>query len=1216
MTTTKTGQRLSWLLLSTLLTTAVSANGNNNNYHSNLLASSSSSPSTSSLYSSSSSSSSSPSSSSSSNPGSYYSFPLNIVEAAKVYQSRSSGYSSPAIVNFLQQYQQQQQQQSESLASAVRRSQQDVASLYNQPETINLSPAMQQLASSLLAASAQSVASFESPPSAAAASVDGQQNYSAGLLDAGNAAAFAESAFYSNPSLYNYFLNAQQYYPSDPSAAYTLSPAALEQYTAAFLQAGNGSALGGKHSSVGVVGSQNNKATQMTGVNKQGLGRRIGELVSNSAERASRAFKSFSQFKLFNDIKPSRLLGLVSDQQQQQQSGDGKMLVNSSTASMVASASSPPSAWYFPPSGQVAAGIPVANPWSSAAYGSSQAAPPASPSFYQQPVYVRTQDVGGGGQVAAAAAALAAQKGADYLASMSEFYPQKLSALDGTGAAPFAPSPPNANIALSGSTTVYHHYGPSSLNGGGGRGGGGGNEGGNSQHSDLFAAPQTTFGVRMKPPKDFEFDSNEDELSNSSSEQDDAKMADNGGGGSNGGRNNMDNGGNDGSSSGDRFNERPSNGGGSGNGGGNSGPWSSGSSSFDEFSESNSGVEPDLYNAYNPNVPNNGQRFRPFNTGHSGFRPVIAPNAFQASMPNLRPYMAGIRRPTPMAADFDDSDSWYSTFFGNNIKPMTRLRGVPFANNAPMAAAAAAAFANAQHHQSAAHHHQPHPSLLNSAASTQTPTSLSPDNYFGSAAGAHHHAHHHSPHANYFQAAFNRPVWPGYSTALYPGAASPYFRPNPLLTGAATQMRPVTMPYSPYFMAPRYHHHQAPRPAMYGHAAYPTASPMMMAAARYPTAMSPYSMMPSASTLYPVRVPFSPMMPMANPFAAMAASSLIPTIAQPPIMRYRIGTDLTPSPVSSSSSSSSSPAVSTIRRTLNITKRGNLAGGSSTGNGLDLVDTASSVLSKVGKAIANKLPSVKLSSLSMSGAAAKNEDGAEIIVPNEHEASLATLYNAYQVLQRRMETTEHTQAPSTSSPSENASSRSSQQQQQQQQQSAQPPPPYYHYYIGDKDTYQSTSTTTSTTSTSTSSPLSTVLNSFQDNSGLGFSTEHLDSSARAIPLNFTASSSSSSTGARSIKARHVSEQLAEHEKRQQEIRQFLEGGAEVGVQLTATNGTSTDIPSPTYITPSTTTSSPVITRTAKAVSSGSSGSPQILSAGDNSPWRPLLRSAVVGRKRY
>src|SRR5699024_6494708 len=126
-----------------------------------------------------------------------------------------------------------------------------------------------------------------------------------------------------------------------------------------------------------------------------------------------------------------------------------------------------------------------------------------------------------------------------------------------------------------------------------------------------------------------------------------------------------------------------------------------------------------------------------------------------------------------------------------------------------------------------------------------------------------------------------------------------------------------------YFMAPRFHHQHHPRPAMFGHAAFPTATPMMMGAARYPspTAMNPFSMMPSASSLYPVRVPFTPMMAMGNPFAAMAAASsqLMPTIAQPPIMRYRIGTDLTPSPVSSSSSSSSSH-----RRTLNITKRGQL----------------------------------------------------------------------------------------------------------------------------------------------------------------------------------------------------------------------------------------------------------------------------------------------------
>lgn len=1032
---------------------------------------------------------------------------------------------------------------------------------------------MQQLASSLLAASAQSVASFESPPAP-----EQQQNYSASNLMDSNNAALAESAFYSNPTLYNYFLNAQQYYPSDSSSAYTLSPAALEQYTAAFLsQTGNGST--GTTVGKQAIINQNNK---MTGGNKQGLGRRIGELVSNSAERASRAFKSFSHFKLFNDIKPSRLLGLVSDQQQQQ-SADGKPL---NASQLVASASSPvSSAWYFPPSSQVAAGIPVPNPWSSA-YSAGVGSGSASPSFYQQPVFVRTQEVNSG-QTAAAASApmtshmngfLSAQKGADYLASMSEFYPQKLSSLESSGAAPFAPNP--SNMALGGSTTVYHHYGPSSAANGNGQ---------SQPSSDLFAAPQTQFGVRMKPPKDFDFDaSNEDEMSNGSSEQDDAKMADSGsgnGGGPNGGRNNLDNGGgSDGSSSnGDRFNERPSNGGGSEgqNGGGGNRPWLNGpsSSSFDEYSDSNSAVEPDLYNAYNPNVPNNGQRFRPFNTGHSAIRP---PNAFH-SVPNLRPYLSAIRRPSsPLAhsaAEFDDTDSWYNTFFGTNVKPMTRLRGVPFANSAPMAA-----YGSGQH----AHHHHQHPSttrLLNSA-STVTPTSLSPDNYFGNAAASMHSAHHHhshSPHNAYFQATYNRPVWPGYNpAALYsPGASnamlSPYFRPQTqFMAGAATQLRPVTMPYNPYFMAPRFHQG---RPAMYSHAypaaayAQPTATPMMMAA-RYASA---YPMMSSASTLYPVRVPFTPMMSMANPFAM--GSSLMATIAQPPVMRYRIGTDLTPRPAASS------PAVSTIRRTLNITKRGQLA----PTNGLDLVDTASSMLSKVGKAIANTLPSVKASLSLGAGAASPKNDEPEIIVPNEHEANLATLYNAYQVLQRRMESTD---SPA-SSKSEDVSSSSQQQQQA--------PPPYYHYYIGGKD-IQSTTSSTTTSTTTTNSPLST-LTSF---GGLS-SSEHLDSSDRAIPLNFS-SNNSSSSAARSIKARHISDQLAEHEKRQEEIRKFLDGGVN--------STTTTTVPSPTFtvLTTNNNNNSPGIIRTAKSVSSNSL--PQILPAGDSSPWRPLFRSAVVNRKHY
>lgn len=963
-------------------------------------------------------------------------------------RTAAPAYQPSSMANLLQHYEQ------------VRRSQEDMQ---------QISPSVQQLANSLMAAGSNSAPTFESPESA---------NYTSSL-DGSN-------DFYSNPSLYGNMFS--QYYPHsvDPATSaaagsYAISPAALEQY-ASFLQA-NQSALFGK--------GKGNKPT--------GLGRRIGELVSTSAERASRAFKSFSQI-------PSRLLGLVSDGQMQ-----GTALADGKTVNASALSASPSSV-YFPP-----------NPWS--AY---MAPPLSSPSnvFYQQPVYMRTQEMANpnGGLPASSVGGLNSLVNPSSIASasmtpmqgntkstadfMSDFYsPSKMSydnpsmynpAVNAQANSPYpSGSASTAHPLGTSTTTVYHHF--SGQNSGNGNG---------ASPGDLFAAPQTQFGVRMKPPKDFDFEgSNEDEMS--SGEQDDAKMADQGNGGQSGGRHPMDNNNdghvNGGGGGGDgRFNERP-HGGGSPNG---NLPWSSGpsSNSFDEFNEQGTGTpEPDLFNAYNSN--SNAQRFRPFNTGFAGHN---RPNAFR-SVPS-RPYTGGIRRPSPLSSpEFgDDSDSWYNTFFGNNVKPMTRLRNLPFANS-PMNFAQSAS------------------SLLNTAASTPTPTHAEA---YMSPYGMRPQAPH-TPNYFHFPSA-PRPTWP-YGMYANPSANSymNHFRPNPMMHTAPTSMRPVTVPFYPaanYFM-PRYP------------AAYPATNPMMAAnpyaMARYPT-MNAYPMMGAASSLYPVRVPYSPMLSM--PYGmGMSPSTLMPSIVHPPMMRYGFGGigGFTPTAAN--------------RRTMNITKRAEIGGTT------DLVDQASNVFNKVSQAIANTIPAVK-TRISRPKTSVEEANNNNAVAPNREEQNLATLYNAYQVLQRRMESVEQNEETSTSKPP-----------------TAQP---YYQYFIG-KDT----TTTTTTPSTPTASPAT---------SGEA-SSETLESSARTIPLNFT-----SMAMARSIKTRHITEQPSEHEKRQAEIRQFL---ADETLKKETGNAASS---------PTTTIRPPVTDAPARQAKSVSTQ----LMAPSNEPWKPLLRVSINRKPLY
>ena len=882
---------------------------------------------------------------------SLYSVPLSNLLFNKLY-STSHQLNLPQITHDIVENEQQ-----------IKRSQQ---------EDLHLSPSIsQQVAASQLVTNGP--VQYEPTP---------EQNYT--LL---------ENDYYQPSSVY--YLNPQYYSPISESSgsSYVLpSSSVLEQYAALF------HANHSKHK-----------------INKQtGLGRRIGELVTNSAERASKAFKSFSQLKLFNEIKPSRLLGLVSEPQTQV---DAKTIANVSTAG------SPANAWFYP--------APL-NAWSSYV--------PPSPSsiFYQQPVFVRTHEM----NTAAASSSPVGpinslispssvsprtpnlsmhgpKSTSEYISPInSDFYSQKLplenspiyhSLRNNQPSPQYNSGGPSTMMPMGTSTTtVYHHFpGESNRH----------TVNHNQQSPDLFASPQTQFGLRVKPPKDFDFDGSiEDDLQ--SSEQDDSKMINEE---RNGGRNSN----NDGSPS----NEITPHGSSV-----NQSPWPS-SSPFDEYSDQGNGMEPEMFNSYNQN---NLQHFnRPYissenrqrdNTERTHYRPTS----------KVRPFSTGIRRPMPLQ-EFDEPDNWYNTFFGSTVKPVSRFRNYPFSST-PLSFGP--------------YHHHPNPSLLNLAASASTSASLSPESFMSSFNPIRSDTH--SP--NYFHFSNpSRPTWP--YGVFGPQSTNHYYRPSQLIS-AATSVRPISMPFFPsgtnYFIPrfPRTQQLYGSYPVPFSTNTYQTSPPAPMIGpnpftmTRYQP-ITPYSIMPASSSLYPVRVPFSPIVPMSSPIPfglQPMASSILPAIATPPILRYRYGPDLNPIP---------------IRRTINITKRAETD--STTMN-------SNNVLSK-------QIFPLKAESKS-------NEDTAKTnkveIIPNHEEQNLATLYNAYQVLQKRMENDES---------EENISKQS--------------PQPYYQYYI-DKDT---------TTTASTTLPLE--------------SSELLDSSAK-----ISVADKDTVVQGRSIKVRHVQEHLEDkHEKR-------------------------------------------------------------------------------------
>lgn len=859
----------------------------------------------------------------------------------------------------------------------VKRSQDDLA----------LQSTVQQLASTLLAASVVQNMDKNIDPMG--------QNYST------NEYYQPSPSIQSSTSSSNYYLSPQYYTTVDSGTAtnpnYGYSADLLEQYAAALLQA-------------------NQSLSRQMKANKQAsLGRRIGELVTNSAERASRAFKTFSQFKLFNDMKPSRLLGLTSDQNN---GGSTDMKTFNSTVNMANIAT--PNAWYYPT---------TTNMWSS--YMTS----PSSNMFLQQPLYLRTQEMAGNPSpvgsinnlINPSSVAPNSPKPPDYIGhTMSDFYPSKLS-LDSQpmyhsviNAQPNAQYHGTSSTLVpigSSTTTVFHHFsGDSNLN----------SATNGQHHSDLFAAPQTQYGLRVKPPKDFEYDgSNEDEMA--SGEQDDVKMADNSNGNRDVGRNSIAN--NDGSP-----NEMGP------NGQHNNGPWSTSTGhTFDEFLPDNGNhMEPDMYN----NGFNNGNRIsssnRPFNVRDNRreppFRPIPSPRPFQPS--NIH------RRPASMP-EYDEQDSWYQTFFGSNVKPISRLRQFPFGNTA----------------LNFVPHHTMNQPLMNSAASTSSSTALSPESFIPSPYMSQ------AQPTNFFPfPAATRPAWP---YGMYNQPSSSYFGNFRPMMSTSSTIRPVSIPFFPVASNANYFMHRFPRPqpmynAFPGFSATPfNANPSVSMSAnpfgmnRFPT----YSMMPSSSSMYPVRMPYPAMMPIAPGVPFGIGSPVISTISHAPMIpRYRYGPEL---------------STGSTRRMINITKR------AETEPDLIAQDSQTNMLSSQKPLKISTRPSMSpmmTTTMTMNSNIDKNNsnnhnNNNNRIVPNREEQNLATLYNAYQVLQRRME--EDTQELSSTLPT-----------------------PHYHYYIG-----RDTSTTTSTTMAPESS-------------------ESLDSSARSSLASFNFTNQS-----RAIKARHVDDQL-------------------------------------------------------------------------------------------
>lgn len=542
--------------------------------------------------------------------------------------------------------------------------------------------------------------------------------------------------------------------------------------------------------------------------NKQNknLGRRFGELMTTGAERATRAFKTFSQFKLFNDMKPSRLLGSPSNNS----NTSGQLPLNQAS--------------YYPPN-------PTMNSWPAVAN---------SARFYQQPVFVRTQDAMPSASVLAPSQMMTPMSRPaplpsvqpplnphDFMSSFPDFLNQYQNSLYRGQKAESAPIISQLQNAQSGessngvlpsglsTTTVYHHYGNSDRN---------------NHNTDLFAAPQTQYGFRVSPPNSFD-NSMEDDQPSDQDQDNDSKSNDNN---SNSASSDSD---------GTPFN------------------------SYDEYAESSTPSDNSQQDQFNLNqlnrlnqlgLPN---RNRANNQGFSN-RPLSDTNAGQPT------------RSRPLNDSPDDPDNWYNTFFGPNAPQMNKIRNYPHAY-APLSV------------------NMPSPSMLGASASTSTPLSMSPNKFMSSLMGGSFYQDIPLPTRQVpFMSYAPRPVAYG----MMPYSAMYNYRPSATMMAADSSIRPVTMSS---FMAPNNRFMMPTRPYTPHPYAYPSVpyvqpstpysmnqlSPAMVPQYRYPMNSYP-PMMSAASTMYP-RMTYAPM-----PLGM--GSSMYPMMVQPPpMMRYRYAPDLT-----------------------------------------------------------------------------------------------------------------------------------------------------------------------------------------------------------------------------------------------------------------------------------------------------------------------------------
>lgn len=830
------------------------------------------------------------------------------------------------------------------------------------------------------------------------------------------------------------YLNSQPYFGVDsPTASFLIPQALMDQYSAYYFA---------NQSMAGAAKTGNVKMN-----NKNGLGRRIGELMTNSAEKASKAFKSFSKFNLFNEIKPSRLFGASSSPAAAVVSSPAQVEQLSTTNQMPFPVPVPGMSPWYP-----AAPLQMPQPAALSNWQQAPVTPTPSNVFYQQPVFVRAPEMSNAASGATSlSGAITSLVNPSSLAGGSDFYRNaKVVGNEGLASSLLnAVASSSSMLPIGGSTTVYHHY-PSGSGSNGNAKANTGNGGG-----DLFAAPQTQYGLRVNPPKDFnDFDSSMEEgdnmndgdnLGNGGSGRDELKMNQQGGGGGGGGgdrdneRNNanrdVDMGGN---------NEGNNGNGDNGNNGGGNDNWNNWNNNDEPYSDSNNPLDnAELYNhqssfAYGGN---SGQRYRPLSNNnrdnthhhhHHHRQPVFFPKGnSEVRFPHSESSAAAVGRPRPLSSlpDIEDAESWYNTFFGSTIPAMNRIRNIQLSNSPPFATLNSA------------------PSLqLNPAASTPLPLSISPEKFL--------------PFSVYqdiplpsrpqtFLPFAPRPYYGLYPSA-YPSAAQlyrPAATPTPqTMMASDSTMRPVAMsnPYMQpnYYM--RYRPYYAPALAYSGGYATPQTNTYASPYGYHRMAASPYPMLSAASQMYPIRMPFF------NTAASNLGNhghhhhhhhhsghyaTMAPSIP-PPIFRYRFA-----------------PEMTNTRRMINITKRADIAS-SSNGNGEESKKDAKQILQNLLTKFVDQTKFIQPPALPQPEAM-KNERSTVDPAPVIDQTNMATMYNAYQVLQDRFnqpapEDIVHT--PLTLSHNEKPSSSSS----------SSPSDKLTDYYYIGKDGATSTTTTTTT----------------------------------------------------------------------------------------------------------------------------------------------------------